>query len=57
MIASSAALSISKIPFLGPLGACRLSRVDGAFVLFPSYEQRDAGDFNLILGGKKMRSI
>ncbi|MHC5214244.1 MAG: polyribonucleotide nucleotidyltransferase, partial [Planctomycetota bacterium] len=53
MIASSAALSISKIPFLGPLGACRLSRVDGAFVLFPSYEQRDAGDFNLILGGKK----
>ncbi|MHC5096193.1 MAG: polyribonucleotide nucleotidyltransferase [Planctomycetota bacterium] len=53
MIASSAALSISKIPFLGPLGACRLSRVEGAFVLFPSYEQRDAGDFNLILGGKK----
>ncbi|MHC5090889.1 MAG: polyribonucleotide nucleotidyltransferase [Planctomycetota bacterium] len=53
MIASSAALSISKIPFLGPLGACRLSRVEGAFVLFPSYEQREAGDFNLILGGKK----
>ncbi|MHC5165489.1 MAG: polyribonucleotide nucleotidyltransferase, partial [Planctomycetota bacterium] len=53
MIASSAALSISKIPFLGPLGACRLSRVDGEFVLFPSYEQREAGDFNLILGGKK----
>ncbi len=53
MIASSAALSISKIPFLGPLGACRLSRVEGEFVLFPSYEQREAGDFNLILGGKK----
>ena len=29
MIASSAALSISKIPFQGPLGACRVSRVDG----------------------------
>jgi polyribonucleotide nucleotidyltransferase len=27
--------------------------VDGEFVLFPSYEQREAGDFNLILGGKK----
>ncbi|MHC4855754.1 MAG: polyribonucleotide nucleotidyltransferase [Planctomycetota bacterium] len=53
MIASSAALSISKIPFLGPLGACRLSRVEGEFVLFPSYEQREAGDFNLVLGGKK----
>lgn len=57
MIASSAALSISKIPFLGPLGACRLSRVEGEFVLFPSYTQRDKSDFNLILGGKKMRSI
>lgn len=51
MIASSAALCISKIPFLGPLGAVRLSRVDGQFVLFPSYKQREAADFNLVLGG------
>ncbi|MEN8127505.1 MAG: polyribonucleotide nucleotidyltransferase [Planctomycetota bacterium] len=53
MIASSAALSISKIPFQGPLGACRLSRVGGEFVMFPTYEQRDESDFNLILGGRK----
>ncbi|MCE5186335.1 MAG: polyribonucleotide nucleotidyltransferase [Planctomycetaceae bacterium] len=51
MIASSAALCISKIPFLGPLGAVRLSRVDGQFVMFPTYQQREAADFNLVLGG------
>ena len=53
MIASSAALSVSKIPFLGPLGACRLSRVDGKFVVFPTYKERDIADFNLVLGGKR----
>lgn len=53
MIASSAALSISKIPFLGPLGACRLSRVDGQFIAFPTYKEREQADFNLVLGGKR----
>lgn len=53
MIAASAALSISKIPFLGPLGAVRLSRVDGDFVVFPTYKQREVSDFNLVLGGRK----
>ncbi|MCI0499253.1 MAG: polyribonucleotide nucleotidyltransferase [Planctomycetales bacterium] len=53
MIASSAALSISKIPFLGPLGACRLSRVDGKFVIFPTHNERERSDFNLVLGGHR----
>jgi polyribonucleotide nucleotidyltransferase len=53
MIASSAALSVSKIPFLGPLGACRLSRVDGQFIAFPTYKERERADFNLVLGGKR----
>ena len=53
MIASSAALSISKIPFQGPLGAVRLGRVDGEFVMFPTHKQRETSDFNLILGGRK----
>ncbi|MBM4104105.1 MAG: polyribonucleotide nucleotidyltransferase [Planctomycetes bacterium] len=53
MIASSAALSISKIPFQGPLGAVRVSRVDGQFVLFSTYAQREKSDFNLILGGRR----
>ncbi len=53
MIAASAALSISKIPFLGPLGAVRLSRVNGQHILFPTYAQRDQSDFNLVLGGRR----
>jgi polyribonucleotide nucleotidyltransferase len=53
MIGASAALSISKIPFIGPLGACRLSRVDGKFVALPTHEQRDNSEFNLVLGGKR----
>ncbi|HOM76470.1 MAG TPA: polyribonucleotide nucleotidyltransferase [Anaerohalosphaeraceae bacterium] len=53
MVAASAALSISKIPFQGPLGACRISRVDGKFVIFPTYKERDRSDLNLVLGGHR----
>lgn len=53
MIGASAALTISKIPFMGPLGACRLSIVEGEHVLFPTHEDREKSTFNLILGGKK----
>ncbi|MDD5458514.1 MAG: polyribonucleotide nucleotidyltransferase [Phycisphaerae bacterium] len=53
MIGASAALSISKIPFMGPTGACRLGYVNGEFVVNPSYEQLDQSDLNLLLGGKK----
>ncbi|MHC4195941.1 MAG: polyribonucleotide nucleotidyltransferase, partial [Planctomycetota bacterium] len=35
MIGASAALTISKIPFMGPTGACRLGRIDGEFVINP----------------------
>ncbi|MCD4831234.1 MAG: polyribonucleotide nucleotidyltransferase [Anaerohalosphaeraceae bacterium] len=52
MVGASAALSISKIPFQGPLGACRLGRIDGSFVINPSHEQRVQSDFNLILAGR-----
>lgn len=53
MIGASAALSISKIPFLGPIGACRLAKVDGEFVAFPTHEQLEKCDVNLLLGGRK----
>lgn len=53
MIGASAALSISPAPFMGPLGACRLSRVDGHYVLFPTHVERERSDFNLVLGGRK----
>lgn len=52
MVGASAALSISKIPFLGPIGACRLGRVNGEFVVNPTLEQLDESDLNLLLGGR-----
>jgi len=53
MVGASAALHISKIPFMGPLGACRLSRIDGKFVINPIQSERDNSEFNLILAGRK----
>ena len=53
MIGASAALTISKIPFLGPIGACRLGRVDGQFIINPTHQQLDDSDINLLLGGRK----
>jgi len=53
MIGASAALAISKIPFLGPIGACRLGRVDGEFVVNPTTKQLAASDLNLLLCGRK----
>jgi len=53
MIGASAALTISKIPFLGPTGACRLGRVNGEFVVNPTHKQLAEGDLNLLLGGHK----
>jgi polyribonucleotide nucleotidyltransferase len=53
MIGASAALTISKIPFLGPIGACRLGRVNGEFVINPTHKEIATGDLNLLLGGRK----
>ncbi len=53
MIGASAALTISKIPFDGPTGACRLGRVNGEFVVNPTHKQITEGDLNLLLGGRK----
>lgn len=53
MIGASAALTISKIPFQGPTGACRLGRVNGEFVINPTHKQIADGDLNLLLGGRK----
>ncbi len=53
MIGASAALSISKIPFIGPIGACRLGRVDGEFVVNPTHTQMETSDLNVLVGGRK----
>ncbi len=53
MIGASAALSISKIPFMGPMGACRLGRANGEFVVNPTHKQLSVSDLTLLLGGHK----
>ncbi|MEN6426336.1 MAG: polyribonucleotide nucleotidyltransferase [Phycisphaerales bacterium] len=53
MIGASAALCISKIPFQGPLGACRIGRVDGQFVINPTHKQLETSDLNMLIGGRK----
>ncbi len=53
MIGASAALSISKIPFQGPIGTCRLGRVNGEFVINPTHKQLEQSDINVLVGGRK----
>ena len=45
---ASAALTISEMPFCGPVGAVRVGRVDGEFVINPTHEQREKSDLDLI---------
>ncbi|MCL4493894.1 MAG: polyribonucleotide nucleotidyltransferase [Firmicutes bacterium] len=51
MIGASAALSISDIPFDGPIGAVQVGYVDGAFVINPTAEQDKASDLKLMIAG------
>jgi polyribonucleotide nucleotidyltransferase len=49
MIGSSAALSISDIPFLGPTGSCRVGLVEDEFVINPSHQQRDSSELDVVV--------
>src|SRR3990172_4822914 len=51
--AASAALSISGIPFHGPVGAVRVGRVTGEWVANPTFAQSDESDINLVVAGTK----
>jgi polyribonucleotide nucleotidyltransferase len=51
MVAASAALTISGIPFFGPVGAARVGYIDGAYVLNPTTSQRESSKLDLMLAG------
>lgn len=53
IIAASAALSISNIPWNGPVAAVRIGRLNGEFVLNPVNGELADGDFDLLLSGSK----
>ena len=51
LIGSSAALSLSGLPFAGPIGAAKIGYVDGDFVLNPSKSQLMESDLDLVVAG------
>jgi polyribonucleotide nucleotidyltransferase len=51
LVASSAALTISGIPFMGPVGAARVGLIDGEFVLNPTIEQQKLSTLDLVVAG------
>ncbi|MCP1305835.1 polyribonucleotide nucleotidyltransferase [Paenibacillus tyrfis] len=53
MIGTSAALSISDVPFNGPVGGVIVGRVDGQFVINPTLEQSEKSDIHLVVAGTK----
>ena len=53
MIGASAALTVSDIPFMGPIAGVRVGRVNDEFVINPTEEQRKVSTLNLTVAGSK----
>ena len=53
MIGASAALTISGIPFFGPIGAARVGMIDGEYVLNPSLSQMKDSSLDLVVAGTR----
>lgn len=51
IIGASAALAISPIPFEGPVGAVRMGMINDEFLIDPTFEQRHAGDLDMVVAG------
>ena len=55
--AASAALHISDVPFMGPIGCVRVGRVNGELVINPTQTQRKESDLDLIYAGTRERFL
>src|SRR4029077_16133838 len=51
MVAASAALTLSGVPFLGPLGAARVGFIGGQYVLNPMVDEMSSSDLDLVVAG------
>ncbi len=49
LVAASAAMTLSGVPFMGPIGAARVGYVDGAYILNPTDDQVAAGELDLVV--------
>jgi polyribonucleotide nucleotidyltransferase len=53
MTGASVALHVSEIPFLGPIAAVRIGRVDGKLVVNPTYEELEKSELELVVAGSR----
>jgi polyribonucleotide nucleotidyltransferase len=53
MIGASSALSLSDIPFDGPIAGAKVGRIDGEFVLNPTHEELELSDIDLFVAGSE----
>ncbi len=57
MLGASAALTISDIPFAGPVGALRVGRVEGEFIANPTHEEMEKSELDLVYAGVEGKVI
>jgi polyribonucleotide nucleotidyltransferase len=53
MIGASSALSLSDIPFEGPIAGAKVGRIDGEFILNPTHEELELSDIDLFVAGSE----
>ncbi|MFO0605621.1 MAG: polyribonucleotide nucleotidyltransferase, partial [Polyangiales bacterium] len=53
LTAASAALHLSNIPWAGPIAGVRVGRIDGKFIAFPTFEQIEKSDLDLIVAASR----
>ena len=53
MVGTSAALSISQLPFDGPIGACRLAYIDGRYSIYPTYQESSDSQLSMIVSSTR----
>lgn len=52
-LAASAAISVSDVPFSGPISEVRVARIDGEFILNPTFSQLEKADIDMMVGATK----
>ena len=52
-IGAGAALTISDIPFAGPIATCKVARIDGQLVINPDYDEWEKSDLEIAVAGSK----
>jgi len=53
LTAASAALEMSKVPWQGPIAAVRVGRVEGAWILNPTFQQLEFSDVDMVVSGSR----